>query len=170
MNKVSQNMPQIMTKELLPMFTDETVKEKIKNGILDLPAVKQDEKIPQQYADDFYKYVVSGIITDNYIEQIGQAAISSQNSDQATASVQMQMIEWLKQNLKVIMLNSCYGIVSQEDLNFAAQLNPLATKASLGVTNALGKLQDPNELQSLSIVLVNKYVTWLEREGVEIKE
>lgn len=165
MAKVEPKLSSIITNELGSAINVENIKD----GILDLPDVKQSENISAEYANKFYEYVTSGIITDAYIEQISSIAFKD-NGDDATKNIKNQIIVWLKNNLKVLVINSCYEDITNDDLDFAEKINPLARKIMTGMTTALSKLSDQNYSTNLSIQLVSRYYTWVEKQGIEIND
>lgn len=72
---------------------------------------------------------------------------------------------WLKTNVVTIALNSAYGIITEEDLDFVEKLNSTDCYSK---TKTL--ISDLGQIKELSTEMITNYVKWMQDNGVPLKE
>lgn len=74
------------------------------------------------------------------------------------------VMTWLNDNCNNMLLNSCYGVMTEKDLDFGIKLcgMPLYTKTHAS-TSAI--MDDP---MTFGLSFMTKYLDWLKKQGVEV--
>lgn len=160
----------VLMGEMASKFSDEKAKEQLREGKLDLEPIKPKPEIPRKYVDGFYAYYGGASSFSTLIDKMASVHPALQNATGKERELQHQMINYLKDNMSVIILNSSYGILTTDDLKFGAEINPLMTKITDGMSDVLSKLNNQNTMQTLGIGIVYKYVMWLQSQNIPLNK
>lgn len=85
--------------------------------------------------------------------------------DSSAAQMPETYMTWMKTNLETITLNSAYGILTEEDLDFVEKLNSTDCYSK---TKTL--LNDLGQLKEVSAGMITNYVKWMQDNGVPLKK
>ena len=85
--------------------------------------------------------------------------------DSSAAQMPETYISWMKANVETIALNSAYGILTDEDLDFVEKLSSTDCYSK---TKTL--ISDLGQIKELSTEMINNYVKWMQDNGVPLKE
>lgn len=155
--------------KMFSKLDDEKFKENLREGKLDMEAVKQNPEIPDEYVDGFNAYYGGTATFSKLIDEMSSVHPTLQNATGKERELQLKMIDYLKNNMSVIMLNSCYGILTTDDLKFGIEINPLMMKITDGMSDVFSKLKDQNTMQMRGVELILKYVIWLQSQNIPLK-
>lgn len=131
---------------------------------LELMPIQPDEDIDAAYAAKFNKVMeTSGMvstITDAMLKRINEDSHETSEKDESRD----KYINWLISNLPVIALNSAYGIMTTEDMDYAEILYSKDSYRKLENFNNI----DTDALKTANIV--TSYMEWMKEQGAKESE
>lgn len=126
-------------------------------GELELEPIQPDADIDAAYATKMSKLLDDMSLVSTMIKKLEEPS-----SDGSEDEVDPKMLDWFKDNMSVIALNTAYGTLTDEDLDFG-QL--LFTKESYRKVMDLSI----NAVEKNVAALFTKYFDWMEAQGATIK-
>lgn len=127
-------------------------------GELELEPIQPDDDIDAAYAAKMSKLLDDMSLVSTMIKKLEEPS-----SDDSEDEMDPKMIDWFKDNMSVIALNTAYGTLTDEDLDFG-QL--LFTKESYRKVMDLSN----NAVEKSGAAVFTKYLDWMEAQGATIKE
>ncbi len=155
--------------EIISVMQDEKAREQLNNGNLQLPPVKINAEIPQNYIDMYNKFYGDGDLYTDLIKELKKSYLSSQNMDAKSYRLAQQMLTYIEDNMSTILLNSSYGVMTYDDWQFGVGLTPYLRKITKGMTKIFAQFENADKLQNMGTLLMMKYVVWLQGENVKLK-
>lgn len=125
---------------------------------LELEPIQPDDDIDAAYAAKMSKLLDDMSLVSTMIKKLEEPS-----SDDSEDEMDPKMIDWFKDNMSVIALNTAYGTLTDEDLDFG-QL--LFTKESYRKVMDLSN----NAVEKSGAAVFTKYLDWMEAQGATIKE
>ena len=127
-------------------------------GELELEPIQPDADIDAAYAAKMSKLLDDMSLVSTMIKKLEEPS-----SDGSEDEMDPKMIDWFKDNMSVIALNTAYGTLTDEDLDFG-QL--LFTKESYRKVMDLSN----NAVEKYVAALFTKFLDWMEAQGATFKE
>ena len=124
-------------------------------------------EIPDSYDQKFMQYMENTHGVEQSISAYNQAASSMNQMFVKIVGSEMPMNElrnWLQGNITTLAMNSAYGILTTEDMDYSANL--FTNDSYHRVVNSSLKLTD-NYIQK-GMVFVLDYVDWMGKQGVSL--
>ena len=109
-------------------------------------------KVTQDYLDQF------STLAEMILEKVPNELTDAQNKLD-------EMKAWMPANLPTIATNCAYGIITEDDLDFASKLNALDTHKMLGLL-PISKV----DLMSMGYGMMGDYIEWMQDHGAVMEE
>lgn len=126
-------------------------------GVAENVAVNPD--IDPVYEAKFRKMIETGKVTDmltDFWNGFKEGSFNLPDSYQ----------NWLKDNFVTIALNTAYGIMSLEDIDYGTML--YSNESYAKTQKMSGVDMDVENIQSMGVGLISAYCDWMESQGVEL--
>ena len=128
-------------------------------GEFELEPIQPDADINATYAAKMLKLLDDMSVVSTMIKQLEEPS-----SDGSEDEMDPKMIDWFKENMPVIALNTAYGILTDKDLDFGQML---FTKESY---RKFVDFSNNNDYESNVATLFTKYMDWMKAQGATVKE
>ena len=128
-------------------------------GEFELEPIQPDADINVTYAAKMSKLLDDMSVVSTMIKQLEEPS-----SDGSEDEMDPKMIDWFKENMPVIALNTAYGILTDKDLDFGQML---FTKESY---RKFVDFSNNNDYESNVATLFTKYMDWMKAQGATVKE
>ena len=128
-------------------------------GEFELEPIQPDADINATYAAKMSKLLDDMSVVSTMIKQLEEPS-----SDGSEDEMDPKMIDWFKENMPVIALNTAYGILTDKDLDFGQML---FTKESY---RKFVDFSNNNDYESNVATLFTKYMDWMKAQGATVKE
>lgn len=128
-------------------------------GEFELEPIQPDADINATYAAKMSKLLDDMSVVSTMIKQLEEPS-----SDGSEDEMDPKMIDWFKENMPVIALNTAYGILTDEDLDFGQML---FTKESY---RKFMDFSNNNDYELIAVALFTKYTDWMKAQGATEKE
>ena len=128
-------------------------------GELELEPIQPDGDINAAYAAKMSKLLDDMSVVSTMIKKLEEPG-----SDGSEDEMDPKMIDWFKENMPVIALNTAYGILTEEDLDFGQML---FTKESY---RKFMDFSNNNDYELIVATLFTKYMDWMKAQGATVKE
>lgn len=143
----------------------------LKNGDLKIDDIEEIKDCPQEYKDKFNEYFDNdGFDYNSIFEQLKdlQGLDNGKDAEQNKKMLNY-MMDYLKRNIKAIVLNASYGTLTMEDLDFAIMLHkkPEYQKVTKCANDLVKMLTTPEEINKATEKWGMMYMTWLMNHGAQ---
>ena len=128
-------------------------------GEFELEPIQPDADINATYAAKMSKLLDDMSVVSTMIKQLEEPS-----SDGSEDEMDPKMIDWFKENMPVIALNTAYGILTDKDLDFGQML---FTKESY---RKFVDFSNNNDYESNGATLFTKYMDWMKAQGATVKD
>ena len=163
-----QRLSEVLKGEIVSIMRQDSLK--IMNGDTSNP-VQIKAGIDAGYVEKYKKILDDDMINLGMgsIDQYANLAamIIKDNPDELSKIQNMltSMKAWMTANVPAITINSAYGIITEEDLDFVAKLKTLDTYKLTGLIPVNGV-----DMMSMGYGIIMDYIKWMEDHGVVANE
>lgn len=113
-----------------------------------------------------HKKVLGAHVIESFMQMFDQQTNSISRFGQIPESMKQGLKTWMNTNLETIAMNSAYGIITDDDLDFAAKLYSQESYNKLkGIANMNG-----GELGAIGIDMITDYVNWMQDHGASVRD
>lgn len=126
---------------------------------LELEPVQLNADIDAAFATKVTKLVDDMSIVSTFVETLNEPSPFSPDDE-----TDPKVIDWFKENLPVIALNTAYGMLTDEDLDFGLML---FTKESY---RKVVDFSNNNDDKLMVTALLTKYMEWMNAQGATLRE
>lgn len=143
----------------------------LKNGDLKIDDIEEIKDCPQEYKDKFNEYFDNdGYDYNSIFEQFKDLQGLDNDKDAEQKKMAEYMMDYLKRNIKAIVLNASYGTLTMEDLDFAIMLHkkPEYQKLTKCINDLVKIRTTPEELKKTTEQWIMMYVTWMTNHGAQL--
>ena len=155
-----------------PFFTDEErglSEEELWARLLG-PAIQPDANIDAAYAARFKEVVLESDLANGLMGFMMKRFIEAPTT-YSSPEDRNKMKDWLTTSVSNVMLNSAYGILTLDDLDYASKLNSNEAYRKLNAFNKLDEIVNTPEFENLKASAVTaKYMDWMQKQGAKISE
>ena len=163
-----QQLSKVLKSELISMMEQDSLK--VINGDTSDP-IQIKAGIDAGYAAKFKEIMYDDIVNTTQVvfNQYANVAkmILKDNPDEM-AKIQDKLAApkaWIAANLPAIMVNCAHGIITEDDLDFAAKMRGLDTHKLLGLLP-----MNTVDMMSVGYSIMGDYIEWMENHGAVMKE
>ena len=115
-----------------------------------------DPKIDSVYAAKFFQLNEDSHFVDRFKERLSSMGMDDIAGNKA-------LLNWLSENVLTVMLNSSYGLVTPEDLDFGIKMySNESCRKILDVSQ-----MNEESLRSAGVEMIEKYKAWMEAHGAQ---
>lgn len=116
--------------------------------------------IPESYARKFMQYFEDTRSMDQF------ANAFSQPLKMMGIEVPESLLEWMKNNLGTLAMNSAYGIITEDDLDYSANLQNYDFHHK--IVDATVKMSE--NVISMGMDIILNYIDWMKGQGVSVSK
>ena len=163
-----QQLTEALKGEMASIMRQDSLK--IMNGDTSNP-VQIKAEIDAVYVEKFKKFMdddMANTVTVYFDQYANLAAmIVKDNPDELTKIQNMltSLKAWMIANIPAITINNAYGIITEEDLDFVAELKALGTYKLMSLLSLNG-----GDMMSMGNGIVKDYIKWMEDHGAVTNE
>ena len=128
-------------------------------GELELEPVQPDADIDAAFAAKMTKLLDDMSLVPTMIKKLAEPS-----SDDPEDEVDPEIIDWFRDNLPAIAVNTAYGILTDEDLDFGQML---FAKESY---RKFMDLSNNNAVEKIAATLFSNYIDWMQAQGAAPQE
>ena len=134
------------------------------------PAIQPNADIDAAYATKFKEVMLESDLTNGVMGFVMKRFIEAPTT-YSSPEDRNKMKDWLTASLSNIMLNSAYGTLTLEDLDYVSKLNSNEAYRKLNGFSKLDEIIDTPEFENLKTSVVTvKYMEWMEEHGAKISD
>lgn len=119
-----------------------------------------DPKIDSAYAAKFFQLYEASNFMDRYKERLSSMGMDDIAGNKA-------LLNWLSENVLTVMLNTSYGLVTPEDLDFGIKM--LSSNESCRKTLDASQMNEES-LRSAGVEMMEKYEAWMKAHGAQSRD
>lgn len=141
----------------------EEMEEPLKSAFDGTPissTVVANSDIPESYARKFMQYFEDTRSMDQF------ANAFSQPLKMMGLEVPESLLEWMKNNLGTLAMNSAYGIITEDDLDYSANLQNYDFHHK--IVDATVKMSE--NVISMGMDIILNYIDWMKGQGVSVSK
>ena len=158
--------------EYQPFLTDkerDLSEEELMDHLLG-PAIQPNADIDAAYAAKFKEVMLESDLANGLMGFVMKRFIEAPTT-YSSPEDRNKMKDWLTASLSNIMLNSAYGTLTLEDLDYVSKLNSNEAYRKLNGFSKLDEIVNAPEFENLKASAVTaKYMDWMQEQGAKITE
>ena len=163
-----QRLSEVLKGEIVSIMRQDSLK--IMNGDTSNP-VQIKAGIDAGYVEKFKEILDDEMINSlmgSFDQYANVAAMIMKDNPEELSKIQNMLTSmkvWMTANAQAIVINNAYGIITEEDLDFAAKLKALDTYKLMSLLPIMG-----GDMMSMGYGIIMDYIKWMEDHGVVANE
>lgn len=155
--------------EFSSLLEDEKAMEQLGEGKLNMKKVERKAEIPDEYVE-LFNAVYASSVYDKLVDEMGNAHPAFRGATGKQRELLLGFNEYMKNNMRTLILNSSYGVMTMDDWKLGAEISPIIQKFTDGISDVFRQLNNQENMKVRSMELVLKYIAWIQGQNIPFKQ